>query len=258
MARTGDPYFLTTLDKGLRVLALFDQEYRFMTQAQIARRLDLNKTSAYRFTNTLVTLGFLDKDPRTKLLSLGIRAFRLALGFYQSYDPLQAVKPIVDEAFNRLGVTIDLAVLDDQTLFILYRREAHDTLTFRLPAVVPEYHCNAVGKAVLAYLGSELVSAVLGKGRLKRWTAKTLTDRRRLKKDLAGIRKRGYAVNDEEFVLGLLSIGAPLLGSPQGKIRGAVSFDFSTAEYDLDMIEKRYVEPLKRLAEDISALLPPG
>lgn len=258
MGGPGDPYFLSTLDKGLRVLALFDQDRRSLSQAEIAREVGLNKTSAYRFANTLVGLGFLKKDPRTKLLSLGVRAFRLALGFYQGYDPLQVVKPVVDQAFSRLKITIDVAALDGQTLFILYRREAGDTLNFHLPTVVPELHCNALGKAVLAHLDAKAVSALLGAGRLKRRTANTLTDRSDLEADLALVRERGYAVNDEEFVLGLISIAAPLIDATAGRIRGAVSFDFSTAEFDLARIEGRYVKPLKKLAEEISGLLPPG
>ena len=110
---------------------------------------------------------------------------------------------------------------------------------------------------VLAHLEEEAAAKVLGRGALTRRTAKTLTDRRRLEADLARTRARGYAVNDEEFVPGLISIAAPLIGPHQGRVRGAVSFDFSIAEYGLEQIMKSYVKPLIELAGDISALLPP-
>lgn len=257
MAETNKPYFLSTLDKGLRVLALFGHDRRSISQAEIGREIGLGKTSVYRFTNTLVTLGYLKKDPRSKLLSLNTKAFRLAMNFYQGYDPQQVVKPIVDEAFLRLKVAIDLAILDGQTLLVLYRRETGDTLNFHLPSAVPEFHTCAVGKAVMSHLDDKDVSVLLGPGRLKRRTAHTLTRRSDLKADLALVRERGYSINNEEFVLGLISIAAPLINPATGRVRGAVSLDFSTAEYDLTLIESRYIEPLKKLAEDITAVLPP-
>ena len=67
-------YFSTSLEKGLRVLSLFDTENRSFTQTEISRILSMNMTTTYRFVNTLVELNYLEKDAKTKEVRLGFRS----------------------------------------------------------------------------------------------------------------------------------------------------------------------------------------
>jgi DNA-binding IclR family transcriptional regulator len=62
----GKYYFSKSLEKGLKILSLFNRDNPVMTQSQIAKTLDLNMTSTYRYINTLVELGYLEKDAKTK------------------------------------------------------------------------------------------------------------------------------------------------------------------------------------------------
>ena len=62
----GKYYFSKSLEKGLSILSLFDREHPVLTQSEIARRLDMNMTSTYRYINTLAELGYLEKDTKTK------------------------------------------------------------------------------------------------------------------------------------------------------------------------------------------------
>ena len=252
------PYSLSTLEKGLAVLSMFGPERTTLTQADIAREIETNKTSAHRFARTLLDLGFLSQDPRTKLLRLGPRALRMAVEFIQGYDLLAAVKPIVDQAFDRLDVTIDLAVLDSDGLFILYRRESSQTLTFRLPPAVNHLHSNALGKALLAFLPQEEAEQLLPQGRLARRTDRTITTRKGLAEDLARTRERGYATNNEEYVPGLVALGAPLLNHRGNGVMGVVSFDSATALLSLTQLEQAYAGELLALAAKLSTVIPPG
>ena len=70
-------YFSTSLEKGLKILSLFSTENPGLTQSEISRTSGINMTSTYRFVNTLVRLGYLEKDARTKELRLGIRSLAL-------------------------------------------------------------------------------------------------------------------------------------------------------------------------------------
>ncbi len=83
-------------------------------------------------------------------------------------------------------------------------------------------HGAALGKAILAHLPAERVDTIVERHGLPALTENTITDRDELATELAEIRKRGIAFDDEERLDGLRSVGAAILG-PDGDVLGAVS-----------------------------------
>ena len=255
MGQPTDQYFSTTLEKGLSILRLFDRDHTRLTLTQITGLCGLNKTTAYRLVNTLVSLGYLSKNPKSKVLRLGFNALVLGHNSLQGFELLQTVKPFIDEAFSKLGVTIDSALLSDLRLLALYRREAPGTIFFRQPLVCEDLHARAMGKAALANLTSEKRDEALRRLVLTPFTPNTITDRGDLEAELEATRTRGFAVNNEEFYPGLVAIGAPLINHQSKEVIGAVSFDFALGEQTLDEIVRRQSAVLVKIASDLSDIM---
>ena len=249
------PYFSTVLEKGFRILGLFNPERLSLPLKEIARETKLNSTSAFRYVETLVELGFLKKDPKSKVIKLGAMALAFSNNVIRSFDMVQIVRPFVDEAFDRLKVSIDAAVIEEERLVLLYRREAENTLTFRLPLMSSHTHCSALGKAYLSALPEDVLSRVLADLKLTRRTPHSLVTRAAILADLRRARERGWALNNEEYVLGLISLAAPLVNS-EGAVLGAVSIDVATAQYSVEQAQERFVRPLLALAKQIRPMLP--
>jgi DNA-binding IclR family transcriptional regulator len=250
-----DQYFSKTLEKGLLVLSLFDRDHTRLSLSQISRMIGINKTSAYRLVNTLVSLGYINKNSRSKALRLGVNTLVLGYNFLHGFELLQAAKPLIDETFSKWKMTIDSALLSGFELLALYRREAPGTVFFRHPLVSRDLHARAMGKAVLSQISSEEFDQVFETMPLSACTQKTITDRDRLTGELEGVRSRGYSVNNEEYVPGLVSIGAPLMNYQNGRVMGAISFDFASAEAPLNVIERKYSSVLIKLAKDLSEII---
>ncbi|MFZ7126684.1 MAG: IclR family transcriptional regulator [Desulfobacterales bacterium] len=255
MPSSSNQYFSTTLEKGLSILRLFDRDHTRLTLSQITHECGLNKTSAYRLVNTLVCLGYLNKNPQSKILRLGLNALALGHNFLQGFELLQTVKPLIDETFSQWKMTIDTALVSDLSLLALYRREAPGTIFFRHPLVSTDLHARAMGKAVLARLAAGDRERALEKIVLKAHTPNTITDRSSLEAELEATRARGYAVNNEEFFPGLVAIGAPLMNFQSGEVIGAISFDFALGEHTLDSVVRQYAAVLTRLANDLSEIV---
>jgi IclR family pca regulon transcriptional regulator len=253
--RREGPYFSKIIEKGLRILNLFTPETTSLSLTDIARRTRINPTSTFRFVETLVQLGYLRKDARTKLIKLGPMALALSYNVIKSFDILQVIKPAVDKAFDGFHVSIDTAVTEHGRLVLLYRREAKDTLTFTLPFVSSDLQCSALGKAYLAALPDAELRAWLDGATLTRRTPRSLITRTAVLADLRLTRARGYAINNEEYIIGLLSIGAPLVNK-DGETLGAVSFDTTTVQYTIDEAEKLFAPAVVALAKEIQSLLP--
>ena len=256
MAEKKDTYFSTTLEKGLTILSLFNQDRVSCSLGELSELSGINKTSTYRFVNTLVQMGYLRRDPETRRIKLGARAVIMGHGFLRGFDLLQMIKPIIDDAHEEYRMTIDTAILDGDTVAILYRREAGNTLTYRLPTVTRSLHCSALGKTVLAFQPREKVEDFLRRTPLVKKTEHTITDPQELMADLERTRERGYAINQEEYIPGLLAIGAPLINSNSGRVQGSICFDMNVIEITVPEMEERYAEIIKALAARISEVMP--
>jgi len=244
-----------TLAKGLRILDIFGVEDAGFTLSQIASRVGLNKTSVYRYVNTYRELGYLRRDERTGLYHLGVRALSLAYSIMEKSLMVQQMRPFVEETFRKHDVHVDVGILSGDAIYLIYRHESRDTKVFRSFSYSSEPYYLATGKAAMAFMDPEDLRGLLDRLDLAPKTENTITDRHSLMKDLARARERGFAVNNEEFVPGLIAIGAPLYSLRTGRVVGGVSFDSTTDQYSVKAFEDRFAGHLVELAKKISAVV---
>lgn len=247
-----DSYFSKSLEKGLSILSLFNEQTPSLTQSEISELLGMNMTSTYRYVNTLVRLGYLGHAPNSKKLGPGLQSMVLSLNILRSVDAHQTIKALVDQVHEAHGITIDVAFVVDDTMMGLYRREAQETLVYRLPTVNSAWHSTALGKAFLGHLPEKEMLAKAKRIKLIPKTPNTIVSADRFLCELKAIRQRGYSTANEEYTPGLIAIGAPIFNLDTAEVKGAVSFDFSTFQSTLKEVENKYADILKKLALDLS------
>ncbi|EPR43486.1 transcriptional regulator, IclR family [Desulfovibrio sp. X2] len=243
-----------TLAKGLRVLDLFGNEEGGFTLGQIASQVGINKTSVYRYVNTLCEMGFLRQDERTRLYRTGARMLALAHAMLERSELVKQVRPLVDEVRRTYDLHVDVGILAGGTIHLVYRRESRDTRAFRSFISTSELHYLATGKAALAFMEPDEREACLQNLTLTAKTDKTITDKTALLADLEKAREKGYALNNEEFVPGLIAIAAPLFSLRTGKVVGGVSFDATTDRFSMKEFEIQYGGYIVELAKKIAAV----
>lgn len=258
MSQQINHYFSTSVEKGFRIISLFNQDRKKMSLMDIANAIGISKVSAFRYVNTLVELGYLRREPQTKLLKPGPTAITLSNNLMKSFDLLEIIKPFVDDAYKSYNVSIDSALLEGNTLLKLYQRVVKEKAMFDVPIVETGLYCTALGKAVLAFLPEKERLDIINSMNLVKKTKNTLVNKSDLLADLVKTRERGYPLNNEEYFLGLISIGAPLINTESNKAIGAISFTFSSIEYNSKTVEKKYAKIIMNLAQEISKMIPIG
>jgi len=254
----GKYYFSKSLDKGLKILALFNRETPVLTQSEIATTLDLNRTSTYRYINTLVELGYLEKDAKTKEIRPSILCMLFCTNLMRTTDHLRMITEVVDRIHSENNISIDVAFVVDDTIVHIYHREAEETLTYRLPNFSKNcLHNTALGKAYLSSLPDDLIAEKIDTMILVAKSEKTIVDKDALAAELKKAKVRQYAMSEEELLPGLVAIGAALYDPISGKGVGAVSFDFSVLQNSAQEITTKYGGLIKETAKTISELLPP-
>ena len=173
-----------TLEKALRILNLIDESEYGLRLTEISRNLEVNKTTVSRFVNTFCDLGFLRRDPNTKLFNLGPRTVALAHSFLQRSNLIINIKPLIDQYHSVYQVHIDVGLLVDEAMFVIYRRESGDTHSFRHFTSSKGLHYLATGKAALAFMPEKERRALIQRMVLDKKTARTITRKQDLIEDL--------------------------------------------------------------------------
>jgi len=244
-----------TLDKGLRILNLYCGDKSAYSLGEISRLLAINKTSVFRFVNTLCEHGYLQKDNKGRAYSLGIRTIPLAHSFLQKADIVRNIKPYVDEIHKLHDLHIDVGLIQNHYIYLVYRRESKDTLAFLHFTAAGDLYNLATGKAAMAFMEEEQLAGFQEHPELQAQPDRSPIDPQSLQQELQTIRTRGYSLNKETFLPGLIAIGAPVFNLHSGKVVGGVSFDSSTARFTMDAFEQQYATLLVELAKKISAAI---
>ncbi len=252
---TRPSYTIESLQRGLRVLALFSRESPELSLSQIKNAVELNKSTAYRILYTLEEAGYLERDPQTRLYRPGLKVLQLGFTAISSLEIRQVARPFLQQLAAEVGRTASLSVLDDMEVVYIDRVRHREVIGVmigpgsRIPA-----HCASLGKAMLAFLPPDELRRRLDGADLTSCTNNTITDRVDLEADLAEVRRRGFSINDEEWVLGLRSTAAPILDA-NGAVAGAINVSVPAAEVSREELTTRLSPAVRATAEEISAKL---
>ena len=151
------------------------------------------------------------------------------------------------------GETVHLATLEENRIVYIGKIESTKTLRVSMVSRVGKTartYCTALGKTLLAYLTSDRVDEILGRERMVRQTEKTITRRQDLDRELAAIRERGSALDDEENERGVRCVAAPVMNN-KGEVCAAVSISAPAVRLPNKEIS-RYQRIVVQAAFDIS------
>ncbi|MDX3663086.1 IclR family transcriptional regulator C-terminal domain-containing protein [Streptomyces sp. ID05-26A] len=252
--------FSQSLERGLTILSAFTESTPVLGIADMARAVDLNRSTTHRYVATLAKLGYVQQDPDTRKYSLGPRVIDLGFAALSSMEVTRVAAAPLQALSDETGYACSMAVLDRSDIVYVERRRSRRPAGFavdlnlhvgsRLPA-----YCTSMGKVLLAHREPAELRVLLESVDLARRGPKTITAREQLRTALAKVRQTGIAVNDEELAPGLRSIAAPVrdrTGLVVAAINIAVHVTWSTS---VDSVVQRLEVPLRRTATEISEQL---
>jgi DNA-binding IclR family transcriptional regulator len=241
----------SALAKGIAVLEAVLAADVPMQLADVAARLEQPKTSVHRLLMQLEEAGLLRRDLSGKAWMHAPRLIRMSLRSLARaarVDPVQtALRRLVDE----VGESVNLGVLDGNEITYIERVECNWPLrTMFAPGSRVPVHCTAAGKLFLAELKHAERDRVLGPGKLAAYTGRTLIDRRALHAELDRVRETGVAVNDQEFMVGLIGLGVPVRAS-DGALVAVVALHAPVPRLTAEEA-MRHLPALRRTAKEIA------
>lgn len=216
----------------------------------MALKTGYNKSTTYRLLSTLVSLQVIQQNENEKY-SLGSKLFELGnrVSLYQSL--INATKiPIRDIAIN-IQETVLYGVLKDNQVFYINKSESIQGL--KISTSVGSYqplHATAIGKVLLAFSSENKKHQIINNLQLSSFTPNTITHKKTLLLELEKTQQQGYALDLEEFEIGLICVAIPIFNK-NNKLIGSISASGPSSRFKLENV-KNYITILKNGAQKIN------
>lgn len=242
---------LQTIDRALDILTAFAAKHEFGV-SEMARAVGLPKSATHRILTTLAERGFLEQGGNHRY-RLGLKVLELGNACRLRLDLATVAQPILESLSVQANCNSHLAKLDGLEVVDVLRAEypapfrISRTAMLRRPA-----HCTALGKVLLAFGNPNLAAEIAAAG-LPRLTRLTITKPERFFAELDRIRRRGFAVDNEEFYAGRRCLAAPVLDE-KGHVVAALSISAMITEITEDRVPvfaRMVVESAARISEQL-------
>jgi DNA-binding IclR family transcriptional regulator len=250
-------HYIALVGKIVRVIEALRDEPGGLTLQDLSSRTGYVKSSVHRILQSLRRHGYIEQDANGGRYRLGMQLLILASGFISRIELVKVGRPYLDELVEKFNENAYLAELRGVKGFFVEVREAPLDLRIaagpRLAEVM--FHATAAGKAMAAYLPEEGRAAILRAAKLPALTERTRTDPSDVEKDWAEIRERGYAINDEETVVGAAFLAAPVFDSRE-RVCGSIAVGVPKVRFSPALAEDvtlYILDACRRLSEKLGA-----
>jgi len=239
--------------KAFGVLEVLVRAARAVTLSELMQATELPKPTLHRVLALFEEAGFLSREPGGRAYMIGDRLSRFGLEVLRNDAAATERRMVLRRVVSDIQESCNLAVLYKGALIYLDRIEANWPLRLQFPvggASMPP-HCCASGKLLLAHLPVADRQRLLEVMALESFTMRTITDRQALSAELDRIVNAGYAIDNEEYVLGVACVAVPV-HNRHGEIVAAVAVQGATARLPL-MRAIEFVPRLQAAAAEIGS-----
>ena len=242
-------YEAPAVQKAFELLAMVADAAEGSGVSELSAALGYSKGTVHGLVQALLKAGALDQNPQRKKLFLGPALVELAFKSRSYRRTIQQAQPLLDQLRDRIGLTVFLGMVSRSRVMIIAAAEASHPLKLSSPpgTSLPVL-AGALGKMFLSRLDDEKALEVIRRHGLTRYTPKSITDEQAYLKELARVRREGYAVDDEEYLPGVRAV-ALSLGNHRGLSLAlwAVGFAGSMARQAMPGIVREVLDTAEKL-----------
>ncbi|MCK9508951.1 MAG: IclR family transcriptional regulator [Pigmentiphaga sp.] len=251
---SSEKYLVPALDRGLRVLCEIGREEQGVGAPELARRLNMPRTTVFRLLATLEQLGFIERAPNGRDFNLGMAVLRLGFDKLASLELTQLGTPLLERLRDEFNYSCHLVVRDDTHVVYVAKAAAQSPMASsvnvgtRLPA-----HATVLGRVLMADMSLPELKDLYPQGALARRSAFTPGSVEELYQLLAQDRERGFAMQDGFFESGISTIAAPVRNA-SGAIVAALGLTIPSAQW-VQPRSETLVQRVRHSADQLSTLL---
>jgi IclR family KDG regulon transcriptional repressor len=246
------------IQRAALILDTLSQNSQGVSLRELSAQVELPKGTTHRLLSSLAYFGYVRQDATTKDYLLGFRLVELGNLLLNQLDLRTEAKPLLLELGRRVKETVHLVILDQDEVLYIDKVDSDENpgglrMASRIGSRTKAHSC-AVGKVLLADLSEDQLDEYTKQQGLPKLTERTLTDPAQLKEHLEVVRKRGYAVDDEENERGIRCVAAPIRNE-SGRVIAATSISGPAIRITRERIQDTLQREIMETAAHISKRL---
>lgn len=211
----------STLERVVAILEAIAAAERPTSLAVLTEELGLPKTTVHRVLQQMEERGLVRRSLGRDRFVIGARMTRLAFETLKASFHATPGRGILEDLVRDLGETCNVGILENRAVVYIDRVECDWPLRLQEQNVTHRpAHCTAIGKLLLAHRPARARQAFIRRAPLPRFTESTVTDPDLLEAAFKAVRAQGYALNDQEYQLGLIGIAVPIRDADGSVIAG--------------------------------------
>jgi IclR family transcriptional regulator, pca regulon regulatory protein len=252
-AQAGNPDFVLSLAKGLRVIESFEGHHEGRSIIEISQSTGLSRAAIRRILLTLELLGYVERS--RQIYRLKTQVLRLGFSFLSSSSLVEAARPVLERITEQLHDSSSMSMLEGGEIVYVARSAASRVLAARLSigSRLPAY-CTSMGRVLIAALPDSDLDAYLRQLKPRAYTPKTITRVPQLRKAILAVRRDGYAIVDEELEAGLRSIAVPVFNR-SNRVVAAINVGTHVSRVDRATLISRCLPAIQEGARTLRNIL---
>ena len=246
---------IKSIDKALDVLEFLSANDLEIGIVEISKQLNMGLSTVHRILATLKSRNYIIQNPKTAKYRLGIKLFELGCEVQSTKNLIKMVRPYLRELSRITNETANVAILEDKEVIYLDTIESSETLRTeirqgtRTPA-----HCTALGKCLLAFLtDSDFEQLYRRDEQITSLTPQSISSWSELKRELNKVKEQGYALDLEEYKIGIHCVGVPIFNG-KGEAIAAISITGPASRFTGEKMEEAKNQ-LLIVVKEISTIL---
>ncbi|BCQ30021.1 IclR family transcriptional regulator [Caballeronia novacaledonica] len=251
------PYFVPGLDRGLRILMEFSPREPVLGAPELARRLEIPRTTVFRLLQTLESLGFLERADKDKSYRLGVAVLRLGFEYLSSLELTDFGAPIIERLRDETGLTSHIVIRDGRDIVFVAKAQSYESgfssvrvhVGTRLPA-----YATVHGRLLMSGLTFKELKALFPESRLQQYTDRTPQTVTQLYKLIQEDIQRGFVVSESSFERGISVVTAPVRDDV-GQVTAVITVTIPRAEITPRELASGLVEKVRAAADELSLRL---
>jgi DNA-binding IclR family transcriptional regulator len=253
MKKTG--YFAPSVKKAFQILKMIADSPSGLGVSDLSKALSMGKSTVHGITMGLEALGVLVRDPVQKKFNLGYTLLELSRRAYGRIELRDVARGPMGRLMEKVGETVFLGIMNGDHVTILDMVESQNDMKItsppgtRLPLLAA-----ATGKVFLAQFEEKMAKEIIQKMGLARFTPRSIFDPKKFLKEAAETKKRGYAVDDEEYMSGVRAVAAPIqTASPPFAAIWVVGFTSSLDDQKMKAVIHEIQEAAREINQSLGA-----
>lgn len=246
-----------SVDRALNLLEHIADHSGGVRLSELARKVGLPVSTVHRLLTTLEARRFVQMDRFSGGWAIGERAYTTGSAFAHFENLIIPARPYLQKLRDLTHETANLGyVLNGETITLAQVESREIMRAISAPGGRVPILNSGMGKAIVAYWPDEAIDTLIKQSGIRPLTSKSLRSRDAIFEDLRQTRERGYAVDDEEYVIGMRCVAAAVW-LPSGERSSALSISGLAARVTKEKLEpvaKQVCNMAQELSEAVGAL----